>query len=209
MRVPAGVIVVKLGGSLAFSPHLRPWLDVLASRAGTVVLVAGGGPFAEVIRDAQKKMGFADDAAHHMALTAMEQFGRALASMQPALLPAATSVEIVRALKQKRVPVWSPARLVLAAKDIPASWDATSDSLAAWLAGHLGAQRVLLVKHGAFPTDPVRVDDLVARGIVDPLFPKFLAASRAMVSVVGAADHAFAATAMPRGLLPGAPIDLP
>ena len=33
---------------------------------------------------------------------------------------------------------------------LPETWELTSDSLAAWLAGALGADRLVLVKHGRF-----------------------------------------------------------
>ena len=77
----AGLTVVKLGGSLAFSDALRPWLDALSQCARHVVVVPGGGPFADAVRAAQPRMGFDDRAAHHMALSAMEQYGRALVGL--------------------------------------------------------------------------------------------------------------------------------
>ena len=45
-----GPIVVKLGGSHAFATHLRAWLDALAQAGGNVVVVPGGGPFADAVR---------------------------------------------------------------------------------------------------------------------------------------------------------------
>ena len=77
--------IVKLGGSHALGPHLRGWLDAIAARAGSIVIVPGGGPFADAVRAAQGPMGFDDCAAHHMALMAMAQFGRALESLHPLL----------------------------------------------------------------------------------------------------------------------------
>ena len=88
MRGGNGPVVVKLGGSFAFSKHLRDWIEALAACAGRVVIVPGGGPFADAVRSAQPRMGFDDAAAHHMALLAMEQCGRALASLNSVLSPA-------------------------------------------------------------------------------------------------------------------------
>jgi aspartokinase-like uncharacterized kinase len=51
-----GLTVVKLGGSHADSPLLRPWLDAIAAACGHAVLAPGGGPFAEAGRAAQKRM---------------------------------------------------------------------------------------------------------------------------------------------------------
>ena len=71
---------------------------------------------------------------------------------------------------------------------LPETWDLTSDSLAAWLAGALGARSLVLVKHGRFETETVDVRDLVARGAVDPLFPRFLKESGARAWLAGPTD---------------------
>ena len=81
-------VIVKLGGSLAFSEVLIDWLRALASCAGHVVIVPGGGPFADAVRVTQHRMGFDDRTAHHIALLAMEQYGRALISFSDLLSPA-------------------------------------------------------------------------------------------------------------------------
>jgi dihydroneopterin aldolase len=198
--------VVKLGGSFAFSDALKPWLDALSTCAGHVVMVPGGGPFADAVRAAQPEMGFDDRSAHHMALNAMEQYGRALVSLGQGLVLAGSAAGIRRVVRDGEVPVWAPARMVLCAKDIPANWDMTSDSLAAWLAGKLGAPHILLVKQ-VNVSGPLR--DLVARGVVDPLFPRFLKAARAEAFVAGPHDHAAAASAIRAGDVPGVRIGLP
>ena len=65
-----------------------------------------------------------------------------------------------------------PTRMVLAATDIARSWDATSDSLAAWLVGKIGARHLLLVKHGEFLSGRARCEDLAALGVVDKSFAR-------------------------------------
>ena len=208
MRAPHGVTVVKLGGSYAQAAELKPWLDCIAACAGHVVLVPGGGPFADAVRGAQARMGFDDRAAHHMALLAMEQYGCALASLSGKLTPAAAAQSIGQALDRGEVPVWSPAAMVLAAGEIAASWDVTADSLAAWLAGQIGAAHLLLVKQ-VRPAGPcVRAADLVAQGLVDRNFPDFLRASGADAAIAGPADHAEAAAAIRSGASCGTRVDL-
>jgi dihydroneopterin aldolase len=190
--------VVKLGGSHALSPALRPWVAALAD-CGHCVVVPGGGPFADAVRDAQPVMGFDDRAAHHMAILAMEQYACALASLDERLVLCESADAMQLALNQGRVPVWLPKQMVLAASGIPWSWDVTSDSLAAWLAGQTGAERLLLVKHGDWPAETMTAADLFARGAVDPAFTGFVAASRAATFVVGPADHARTAAALRAG----------
>src|SRR5262245_60940601 len=185
----ARVTVVKLGGSYAHAAELKPWLAAIAACAGHVVLVPGGGPFADAVRDAQARMGFDDRVAHHMALTAMDQYGCALASLSHNLARAASVAAIQAALDKGQVPIWSPAAMVLAADAIPPSWDVTADSLAAWLAGQIAAPRLLLVKR-LRPAGPcARASDLVTQGLVDAKFPDFLRASGASGAIAGPADH--------------------
>jgi 5-(aminomethyl)-3-furanmethanol phosphate kinase len=184
-----GPVVVKLGGSFAFSPHLHAWISALAECAGCVIIVPGGGPFAEAVRSAQSGIGFDDQAAHHMALLAMEQYGRALISLNGLLAAADSADAIRRELAAGKVPVWMPARMALAADDVARSWEVTSDSLAAWLAGRLGASRLFLVKHVPLRSGHVRCDDLVAKGVVDKAFPRHLRSSKLKAFLFAAADQ--------------------
>jgi dihydroneopterin aldolase len=184
-----GPVVVKLGGSLAFSQHLRVWISGLAACPGRAVIVPGGGPFADAVRSAQTRMGFDDRAAHHMALLAMEQYGRVLISLNGVLAAADSADVIRRQLAAGKVPVWMPARMALAADDIARSWDVTSDSLAAWLAGRIGASRLYLVKHVPLRSGRVRCDDLVAKGVVDKAFARQLRSSNLEAALFEPADQ--------------------
>src|ERR1043166_2960077 len=101
MRRDDGPTVVKIGGSWAFSIDLKYWIDALAACAGRVAIVPGGGPFADAVRAAQAKMGFDDVAAHHMAVLAMEQYGRALASLDQRLSLADSAERLHRDLRER------------------------------------------------------------------------------------------------------------
>lgn len=178
--------VVKLGGSQARSPLLRAWLQAISAAAGEVVVVPGGGPFADAVRAAQPVIGYSDRAAHRMALHAMAQFGIALASLGGFTL-AETDQEIARALERREIPVWSPVVMLRDAPEVPESWSVTSDSLALWLAARLEARAVLLVKPQSAPPGAT-VADLVAHGTVDAAFPGFLARYGGALFVAGPDD---------------------
>ena len=151
---------------------------MLAAGGSAVVVVPGGGPFADQVRALQKRRRFDDGAAHHMALLAMEQYGRMLAALEPRLRLAASRAELARARRAGLAAVWMPTSMVLADPRIAASWDITSDSLAAWLAGKLRARHLVLVKSIAV-TNGATAADLARRGMVDPAFPAYLDRSRA------------------------------
>ena len=195
------LVVVKLGGSQAFEPELRAWLAAIARSRGSIVIVPGGGPFADAVRSHQRPMGYDDRAAHHMALMAMAQFGRALQSLNPVLRLTPSYSSIWRALKNGEVPVWSPIPMAQAA-GLPESWDLTSDSLAAWLAGSLAARRLVLVKHGQFASAAFDADDLAARGVVDPLFPRYLRQSGVRAWLAAESDSARLADGLRQPVFP-------
>ncbi|MGH6836052.1 MAG: hypothetical protein ACREC9_10985 [Methylocella sp.] len=207
-RKSSSVTIVKLGGSLAQTPHCAAWLAALAAWGGPLILVPGGGPFADCVRAAQGAMRFDDTAAHRMALNAMGQFGIALAAYSEAFTLAASRAELDGALSAGTIPVWLPEKMVLGASDVPACWEVTSDSLAAWLAWTYGARRLLLIKAGDLAA-PGSARDLAADNIVDPLFPRFAALSDAEVWLAGPASLAGAARILQRGGMPGIRVVLP
>lgn len=194
--------VVKLGGSTAQAEELAVWLAALAAARLPLVVVPGGGPFADQVRDAQRRLGFSDEAAHAMALLAMEQFGHVILDRHPRFAAAASLGEIGRLLDAGRIPVWLPSPVVLSEPAIEAAWEVTSDSLAAWLSGRIGAGALVLVKQtGAFGHGD-DVASLSRRGIVDAAFASMLPAGVELL-LAGPREAAGAAADLAAGRLPG------
>lgn len=169
----AAPLVVKLGGSLMRGAPPRALVARFAPLPG-VVLVPGGGVFADAVRAAQARLSFSESAAHRMALLAMEQTAVLLQDLAPALRPARTLAGLAAA--GTGAALWFPAALLISHPDIPESWDVTSDSLALWLARQLQAPRLLLIKaEGAAVPPPSgrQAEDVSAwsrLGLVDPAF---------------------------------------
>ncbi len=182
--------VVKLGGSLAGSAELPLWLDVLTrAGAGKIVLVPGGGHWADAVRAAQIREAFDDGVAHRKALRAMEQFGTVLAGMQAQLVPARDIAQMLALRREGRIPVWMPYDMVVAEAAIRESWDVASDSLAAWLAGRLEAAGLLLVKSLQVDAPSPSPEELVQRGWVDSAFAEYAADLPARIVVLGRGDQ--------------------
>ena len=185
--------VVKLGGSLAQSPSLPLWLEALGQTAA--IIVPGGGPFADTVRKAQADWRFDEKTAHHMAILGMRQYGRMLAGLCPRLMMA-TTVDELRA-NANQAKVWLPLPESLDEAGIPATWDITSDSLAAWLAGQIEADHLLLVKSVERSKADAVLDtasvytctQLVKQGWVDPAFPEYEASGPFQSWLCGPDDH--------------------
>ena len=96
--------------------------------------------------------------------------------------------------------------MTLGRPEIPESWSVTSDSLAAWLAGTLGAGALVLVKSADPPPGPLAAADLARRGLVDLAFPGFLAKAGCAAWYLGPAEAGRFAKALGAGAPLGVPI---
>jgi len=172
--------VIKLGGSLLLSESLKEWLSVIVKHgAGKLVIVPGGGIFADKVRDEQQKRKFDDKAAHQMALLAMEQYAHLLQSYAPDLGLVDSIQGIEKAISLNQVPVWLPFKMINACQDVSANWNITSDSLSLWLAAQLNAEHTMLVK--SLSSKNLNARQLAESEMVDKDFPKFVKKSQSSV----------------------------
>ena len=170
--------MIKVGGSLAVDPPVLRALCVEFSRVAVgcrVVVVPGGGEFADVVRDVDARFGLGSWVSHRMAVLGMDQFGLLLSDLIPGCR-VACSLGVVGGLAGSgRLVVLLPSKLVFRARSLVASWDVTSDSIAAYVAGRLGAGKLVLVTDvdGVFTGDPKvdagaeLVEELSASGLLE------------------------------------------
>jgi hypothetical protein len=181
-------VVVKLGGSLAASSDLKRWARLLARSSRPLVVVPGGGGFANAVREAQSVHRFPDAVAHRMAMLAMHQTGLMLAALERRFTTAESLAQIRAALAAGRIPVWLPLSMADRDRLIPADWSITSDGLAARLAERLGAAAVCLVKSRV--VEPrLGAEVLVKRGIVDPQFEAIVTRSELAWRIFGPGEE--------------------
>jgi 5-(aminomethyl)-3-furanmethanol phosphate kinase len=160
-------VVVRVGGGLLsgvenFEAVLAEISE--ASRHVPLLVVPGGGPFADAVREVDDLLGLPDEATHWMALLAMDQYAHLIASRLPTGRLVMRASDIDAALDERRIPVLAPYRWMREADPLPHSWDVTSDSISAWVAAQVGAGRLVLVKPpGASGPD-----------VVDPCFTTVL-----------------------------------
>jgi 5-(aminomethyl)-3-furanmethanol phosphate kinase len=145
--------VVKVGGGLGDNalPGLCTALGALGERHPLIV-VPGGAGFADAVRDADRRFELRAATSHRMAILGMEQFGWLLGD----LIPGAVRCSDLAHVRAGGTTVLLPAALPL--DSLPASWEVTSDSIAAWAAEQVGAGRLVLVKgvDGLYASWPAR-----------------------------------------------------
>jgi aspartokinase-like uncharacterized kinase len=175
-------LLLKMGGSLGGSNTLRPLLQRIAllARCRRLLVIPGGGVFADRVREQMARLKIDERTAHHMALLAMDQYGLLLSSLSRR----STVVDNLRAAElvaeAGRVPILLASSIVQRETSLERSFRLTSDSIAAFLAGRLRVPHLILLKSVRTPAGRIRdraeAEGLARRGIVDPLFPGMLPA---------------------------------
>jgi aspartokinase-like uncharacterized kinase len=140
--------VVKVGGSLgrgASLPDLCAHLAVVGRRHRLLV-VPGGGTFADVVRAEDARFGLLPSTAHWMAILGMDQYGLLLADLTPGVKIVRTLDDAHEHLVDCGVAVLLPSETIRCADALPHSWSVTSDSIAAWLTARVGGSLLVLLK---------------------------------------------------------------
>ena len=184
--------VLKMGGSLADDPtsltSLCQQLNALA-KVHRIAIVPGGGKFADTVRKFDKTYGLSNTVAHKMAILAMDQYGFLLSDIIPKSYVSHSLKEVSNSAKGM-LPIFLPSKLMFREDPLEHSWDVTSDTIAAYIAQLLDAEKLVLVTDvdGIFSEDPKKTLDakLVAelsaeellgwnrRTSVDKTLPKIL-----------------------------------
>lgn len=177
------MIVIKIGGSLAEANTLLHCLNRIEQNYQNqqVVIVPGGGAFAEQVRIAQQHWQFDDYHAHAMALLAMQQMAWLIHGLKPEFV-IADSVHAIKQQTEQNI-IWSPNLVELNQAGVPASWDITSDSLAAWLAHSLSADELIIIKSAVIDPE-LSLAELTEHGIIDKGFCANVANSPSIIRVM-------------------------
>jgi len=213
--------VVKVGGGLgrgAGDDALRALCNTLAElgERHPLLVVPGGAGFVDAVREADRRFGLRAATSHRMAVLGMEQFGWLLSELIPRAVRCA-GLARARELAGGQTAVLLPTGLPLDA--LPASWQVTSDSIAAWVASQVGAGRLVLVKEveGLFaqwppagePLARLTVGEFAAlraagrAGGVDEYLPTVLTGAPFETWVIGGRDPERVAELLERGTTVG------
>ena len=137
--------VVKIGGS--FQDH-RPALKRLCrilkeiSNQRSILVLPGGGRFANFVRHNQGPQRLSDRTSHMMAIFGMDIFGYKLHD----LIEGSRLARSLKRVGSRRCSIFLPFKELRNCNELEPSWDVTSDSIAAWTAGEIGCKKLVLVK---------------------------------------------------------------
>ncbi len=130
--------LVYLSNAAIASPLLAGWIDRLEHRARPLILCVGASGTG------------APQSGHRMTqrridLLAIEQNAWVLASRDPRCVVVSTRTELDWAMKNDRISVWAPSKIVLDAVDGPSASPSDAVALAAWFAATFQADEMLVI----------------------------------------------------------------
>ncbi|HMK46473.1 MAG TPA: amino acid kinase [Methanocella sp.] len=127
------MVVLKIGGSLF--DHSRVLLRRVADEGLDVLVVPGGGGFADMVRKVSDSGTLSNDAAHWMAVLAMNQYAYYMADT--------TGIHLTETIQGSGTRIALPYEILRNNDVLPHSWDVTSDTIAAWMAREAGTRRLI------------------------------------------------------------------
>ena len=151
--------IIKVGGSLASYPEKLRALCIKLSEISTkqkLIVIPGGGEFADLVRNLDKRYNLSRVTSHRMATLSMDHYGFLLSDLMPRALTVNQLKNVQKVIDSGKLPVFLPSILLLSKDPLENSWDVTSDSIAVYIAGQLRISKVLLVTDvdGVFTRDP-------------------------------------------------------
>jgi aspartokinase-like uncharacterized kinase len=176
------MILIKLGGSLIQRARtiIIDLIEYTNSTDESIIVVPGGSIFADTVR----RVNPGEDAAHWMAVLAMEQYGYYLADGTAAQL--IDNLEIT----DKGTYILLPYRILKEKDELPHTWDVTSDTIAAWVALQLGARFIKVTDVDGIYLNGILQKELRAEEIigketcVDAELPIFLMRNRIKCEII-------------------------
>jgi aspartokinase-like uncharacterized kinase len=185
------ITVVKVGGSLFDLPdlgiRLQTWLAAeRPSDVFDVLLIPGGGPTTDAVRELDRIHGLGEEKSHWLALRALSLSAHFLASLLPSARVLDDLSQCRRAWKEGTIPILDVHQFARAderhARHLPHAWAVSSDALAARVAVVIQARELVLLKSTSIPTG-LDWTEAGRLGLVDEMFAEVLRDAPASLKV--------------------------
>lgn len=144
--------VVKLGGSLFHEDAVKFCKSLVGKN---ILVVCGGGEFANKIREYDAEMEFSDSVSHKTAILCMDILGMLVVDKVDGAEAVYSLEDAKKVLNDGKLPILLPSRLFEYLDPLEHSWNVTSDSIAVYISWLLKT-KILIVTNvdGIYTDDP-------------------------------------------------------
>jgi aspartokinase-like uncharacterized kinase len=174
-------IIYKFGGSLLDLPDLAARLRAVIEHNpdSRPILVLGGGPTADVVREWDRIHHLDEESSHWLAIDAMRLNESFLQKILSESKIVSTRHEAHSVWRSSGIPILASGEFLRVEEStsrfpLPHNWDVTSDSIAAWIALQWPADGLVLLKSVPSPDNFASSVEgaAIETNPVDPWFPR-------------------------------------
>ena len=142
--------IFKIGGTILENPiYLKNTFTqlhqlVLENFFKAIIIIPGGGSYANFVREIDKELNIGDTIAHWMAIYTMNYNGYIIRQNYPSII----LIEKIDDLKtaDQAISLFLPFKYLKKNDPLPHSWDVTSDSITLYIAHKLDLRECFLIK---------------------------------------------------------------
>jgi len=185
--------IIKLGGSLIGSDELQHWLSAIERRANNenIIVVPGGGQYANLIRHEQRRLNYSELTAHRQAILSMCQTAFLFQEYFPRLKAIYDSCDAHQFYDKGLPLIWVPFELLEKGNLIAANWDITSDSLSLYLASKLSADYLYLIKSIVINQQEHYLSNYIKKGVIDKGFQSLIKYNESNIYIYSSSDFEY------------------
>jgi aspartokinase-like uncharacterized kinase len=197
--------VIKIGGNIMVNHHdaIGPLFKIISElgKYHRLIVTPGGGSLANEVRRMYNEFNLSELTAHYMAILAIDQMAFMINQFLERSRIVFDPSDARRATRGHQIAIIAPFRLMRNRDPLPHLWGVTSDSIAAYIARTMRAEKLILVKDvdGIFSDDPKKVKDVTLiekttaselietmskPTCIDKMVPKILRNSRVRTHIV-------------------------
>ncbi|MBP2172133.1 aspartokinase-like uncharacterized kinase [Methanococcus voltae] len=146
------IVILKIGGSLTLNcENLLKELKIQIKELNDInnliktklLIIPGGGNFANNVRDIYEKTNLSDDGAHKLATLCTDLTGVYMKDISN-VKTANNIYDVKDMFRYEDLLIFLPSNLILSTDKLPRSWDVTSDSFAGYIADLIDCKKLII-----------------------------------------------------------------
>ena len=166
--------IFKIGGSWIGNPNLMKLLQLLKDIKSdeNLILVFGGGIFADSVRKVYADFKMTERTANFLALKSTEIFSHLVNETfsHTCLISDLNELNV----KTEKLKIWMPSKTLKNEVTFIKNWDSTSDSVAAWLHNNICSKGLIFIKSLTLKKKNYKLGYLKGKNVLDKNIDKYL-----------------------------------